>query len=137
VEQHGAKRARDVINRCIEFSNDGKSGNALDLLDEFLAETIPHGAEWIECATGIPQFCLQRWTSHAESRGTPSYVSRIFLIMIMRCIIAKGPRSILSPIFGIEEPWKPADDQCPVEADVLIHFKEAMPSLNPSGVASD
>lgn len=137
MEQHGAKRARDVINRCIEFSNDGKSGKALDLLDEFLAETIPNGADWIERATGIPQFCLQRWTAPAESRSTPSYVSRTFLVMLMRCITAQGPRSIISPIFGIEEAWKPADDQLPVEVDVLIHSKEAMPSLNPSGMASD
>jgi hypothetical protein len=131
VEQHGAKCASDVINRCIEFSNDGKSGRALDLLDEFLTETIPNGADWIERATGIPQFCLQRWTAPAESRSIPSYVSRTFLVMFMRCITAHGPHSVISAIFGIEEAWRPADDQLPVELDVLVHSNEAMPSLNP------
>jgi len=136
VEQHRAKRARDVINRCIEFSNDGESGKALDLLDEFLAETIPNGSDWIERATGIPQFHVHRGTS-PEARSTPSYVSRTFLVMLMRCITAHGPHSIISSVFGMEEAWKPADDQLPIEVHVLIHSEEGMPSLNPSGMASD
>lgn len=131
MEQHGAKRARDVINRCIEFSNVGESGKALDLLDKFLAETIPTNADWIERAGGIPQFYLQRWIASGESRSTPSYVSRTFLVMLMRCITAHGPHSVISAIFGIEEAWRPADDQLPVELDVLVHSNEAMPSLNP------
>ena len=137
MEQHGAKRTRDVIHRCIELSNVGESGKALDLLDEFLTEAIPNGADWIERATGIPQFCLQRWTAPAEARSTPSYVSRTFLVMLMRCITAHSPRSIVSSIFGMEEAWKPADHQLPVEVDLLIHSKETMPSINPSGIASD
>jgi hypothetical protein len=137
VEQQGANQASDVMNRCIELTKDGSSGEALDLLDEFLTETIPKGADWIERATGIPQFCLQRWTAPAEPRCAPTYVSRTFLVMLLRCITAHSPRSIVSSIFGIEQPWKPADDQLPVEVDVLIHSKETMPGLNPSGIASE
>jgi hypothetical protein len=134
MEEHGAERARDVISRCIDLSKDGEIGKALDLLDDFLADTIPqNGGDWIERASGIPRFWLRRWETLGGSGNTPSYVSRIFLVLLLRCITLHRPLGVTSPIFGIEELWKVApcssDDQFVVKTPVLVHSNETMPDL--------
>jgi len=102
-----AERVRVVIERSKELSERGEVGKALDLLDDFFTDIIrENGNERIRSASGIPPFWLRRWVTPGAEGCTPSYISRVFLVMLLRSITSHGPQCMLSQLFGTEESWR-------------------------------
>ena len=127
------ERGKEIIHRSIEFSKRGEIGKALDLIDDFLADAARvRRSDWMKPESGVPLFWLRRWLPLGAS-GDLSYLSRVFLVMLLRCLNSQTRQSIISAVFGIEEGREASPhssyDQFTVEVPVFIHSKEAVPDL--------
>lgn len=97
-----AQRTQDIIRQSIAFSNSGEIGKALDLLDDFLAEIAwETGDDSLNPDDGLSLPWLRQWTGRKHPGNPPTYVSRMFLVLLLRSLASRGPRWIISPVLGM------------------------------------